>query len=239
MAKILKKQMKNIQSVFRKSLSSKIFLLIFFFYFFSVSLILAATLNVGYDVQMKPFIYPTNQIVKVVFPCSMSDGKACGSSVSCNTTITDQKGIIIVKDEAATYNSSFFTYDLVPQSEPGDYKVIIFCTETNESGSNTFPITISPTGTVGKSIFFFIIFVITGLGLIGLGIIMKNPYFGFIGGMLFMVTGVYVMINGFLDLTDIYTQGFSYIFIGLGAFFTIVASYEWVIEDIFGGGSTD
>lgn len=55
-----------------------------------------------------------------------------------------------------------------------------------------------------------------------------NPYFGFIGGAIFMLTGVYTVIYGLNDVANLYTRGIGWTFVGAGLFFSMAAAFEWV-----------
>jgi len=56
----------------------------------------------------------------------------------------------------------------------------------------------------------------------------NNYAIGFISGVLFLITGVYLMIYGFGDISDMYTQAMAYIVIAFGMFIILIAGWEWV-----------
>jgi hypothetical protein len=96
-----------------------------------------------------------------------------------------------------------------------------------------YDLEVNPTGQIQRSILenpFLLLLAILSIAIIGLGIYIKIPWFGFVGGILFMLLGVYTMIYGFNNVTDLYTRGISSAFIGLGLYFTMVSAYEWVLD---------
>ena len=63
-----------------------------------------------------------------------------------------------------------------------------------------------------------------------LAIIFKEYALGVISGMLIMVIGVFMAINGFLGLDNFLTQGIAVLFIGLGFYIFIEGTYEKILE---------
>lgn len=197
-------------------------------------LVLAPLSSAGSTITKK-----TGEPMDISIPCT-NTGADCSMSATCELTIfNDVNNSYIVQGAAMTaQGNGMFSYD-APAQQSGTYRGKVTCTEGAISGTDTFDIVVTPTGTSGKSTVFLLIFGISAIVLLVLGILLKNPYMGFISGMVFLTIGVYTMAFGFVDTADLYTRGFSAVLIGLGAFFTIVAAYEWVIDDIFGPGTSD
>ena len=63
------------------------------------------------------------------------------------------------------------------------------------------------------------------------GIVLKSPPFGFFAGTLFIIVGMYMMIYGFGDIADLYTQAFALVTLGFGMIISVLASYSWLDED--------
>ncbi len=63
-----------------------------------------------------------------------------------------------------------------------------------------------------------------------LAIIFTEYALGVISGMLLMVIGVFMAINGFLGLDNFLTQGIAVIFIGLGFYIFIDGTYQKILE---------
>ena len=54
---------------------------------------------------------------------------------------------------------------------------------------------------------------------------------GFMAGLLFSVAGMYFMIYGIGNLSDLYTRSIAGVIIAFGGFVTIMAGIEW-LEDV-------
>lgn len=84
---------------------------------------------------------------------------------------------------------------------------------------------ITPFGKLGVLIFL----VVLAFGFIGLGIGLKNPPLGFIGSVLLVLSGMYVMIYGISDVANLYTRGIAISLLGLGVIFMVSSAYEWIL----------
>ena len=62
------------------------------------------------------------------------------------------------------------------------------------------------------------------------GIVLKNPPFGFFSGILFIMSGMYMMIYGFGNVADLYTQAFALVTLGFGMIVSTLAGYSWLDE---------
>jgi hypothetical protein len=93
---------------------------------------------------------------------------------------------------------------------------------------------VTPAGGAENNTTLFIVMVISSLVLLLLAFIFKNNIFSLISGFAFLGTGVYGMIYGFGDITNLYTRIISYIIIGIGALITIVSSLDF-IQEMSGG----
>lgn len=62
------------------------------------------------------------------------------------------------------------------------------------------------------------------------GILLKSPPFGFFAGILFIIVGMYMMIYGFGDIADLYTQSFALVTLGFGFIISVLAGYSWLDE---------
>lgn len=93
-----------------------------------------------------------------------------------------------------------------------DYKVTSTGGESFSILDNSIPITIT----------------IFGILLIILGIAVGIPWFGFIGSVMFLLSGIYTMIYGFNNVADMYTRGVAVTLIGIGLIFMFSSAYEWI-----------
>ena len=55
-----------------------------------------------------------------------------------------------------------------------------------------------------------------------------NYAIGFISGILFLLTGIYLIVYGFGDVANMYTQAMAYIVISFGLFIMLIAGWEWI-----------
>ena len=93
---------------------------------------------------------------------------------------------------------------------------------------------VTSTGDVGKSFLLnpvLIFLTIFAFIFIGLGIGLKIPPLGFIGAILLVLAGIYTMIYGFGDVSNLYTRGVAIALLGLGFIFMISSAYEWLTEE--------
>jgi hypothetical protein len=85
---------------------------------------------------------------------------------------------------------------------------------------------------------FFLVLAISSVVLLLLGFILNNYIFAFFSGILFLITGVYGMIYGLSDVTNLYTRMISLVVIGIGAIITILSSLE-LLRSVEGGSVDD
>ena len=130
-----------------------------------------------------------------------------------------------------TNSVSYFNKTLTPRTT-GLFFCIMTCQDGAEHGSETFYFKVNPTGDSGSTL--PLILLIAALSFFVIGIVVKNPIIGFIDGILFLLTGIYVMIYGFVDLTNFYTRAIALVAIGFGIIITITSSLDAIEE--FGGG---
>lgn len=107
----------------------------------------------------------------------------------------------------------------------GFYRSVMSCSDGINSGSEVFYFKINQTGD-NRSLALFLILGIASFIVLFAAVLFQNEYMGFIAGALFIVTGIYVMIFGFSDLSDMYTRTIAYTCIGLGFIFEIAAGYK-------------
>jgi hypothetical protein len=156
-------------------------------------------------------------------------GAPCNSSViMCYLTVyaTSSNSTLIMNGSAMKGQTNFYNMTVYNTTlSNGNYRCAMYCSDGISSGSEIFYIQINQTGDDrGNSL--FLILSLAGVLVLGFGILFKNEYIGFIAGAIFIVTGVYVMIYGFANLSDMYTRTISYACIGLGFIFEIAAGYK-------------
>lgn len=168
---------------------------------------------------------------------NVTDGKPFpggSSGIQCIFHLYNQTGSHIYIDENVTYDD-IYDYEIKVKgknfSTTGQYSYVFQCNNSDVGGyfANSFEVT--PTGDIEKSILdnpLLIFLAILGLGLAVLGINMKLPWIGFIGSIIFILLGIYIMIYGFGDSQSLYTKASGLVIIGMGFIFMFTAAYEWL-----------
>ena len=211
------KQSNTSNSMISKMLVS---LLIFSFFITSVSAIEAS------------YIYQVNTgEIEVKNPCYLN-GAFCSAGATCRITIYDPTNTIIVNNQLMDYHTSYWNYTLPPQNDSymiGFYKSDMSCTDTGNSGSETFWFEVKTGGNMGL----FLIMALASFVLLFTAIVMTNEYLGFATGALFILTGLFSIIYGVGDLANMYTNSIGYVSLGLGLFFLFAAAYSAISDGGF------
>jgi hypothetical protein len=125
---------------------------------------------------------------------------------------------------AMTEQGTSYNYSFCDTSQLGKY---IYCVVGDVDGTDTvackdFEITATG-GDKGGSMFFLII--ITSLAVVFLiaTLFVNEEFFVYICGVLFLIGGVYLMINGLDVLNDVNTRYLAYVYLGIGMLFTLGA----------------
>lgn len=61
--------------------------------------------------------------------------------------------------------------------------------------------------------------------------IIKSEYLAFIAGVVFLVTGMFVIINGMANVNNLYTQTIGYVFLGVGLLFVLATGISIADEN--------
>jgi len=136
-------------------------------------------------------------------------------------------------------NGDDYSYNFSNTITPGNYIVYGVCDESGTKTNWVYDFYVNPTGRTSGSVFdnsFLIIILGIALLLTIAGIITKEATFGFIGSILFLIIGIYTMIYGFDDVTNMYTRSVAIVFIGIGIVTMFSSAYEFIET---GGVSND
>ena len=176
--------------------------------------------------------YKVNENVDLKFTCTLNDAIP-SSATEFNITISQPDGTIIVdNDETTPKGNGAFNYTMT-FTTVGLYKVQMFCWDGSYSFSDEGYYDVTPTGRIQGSVLnnsILIILGILGLVLVVFGATKGIPWFGFIGAVIFLLLGIYTMIYGFNEITDMYTRGVAITFIGMGFIFMFASAYEWLYQ---------
>jgi hypothetical protein len=97
----------------------------------------------------------------------------------------------------------------------------------------SYTVEVNPTGITQNSFWdnsVLLIFIGLGVALLIFGVAVETPWLGFLGSVMFLLGGVYIMIYGFNNITDMYTRAVAVTLLGLGIVFMFVSAFDWVGE---------
>ena len=175
--------------------------------------------------------YKLYDTISIKNPCYYN-GTFCSAASVCNITIYDPNNAVIINNKAMTNSISYFNYTLLNVNNNyslGLYKCDMTCTDFGSSGSQTFYFEVI----TGGNLSLFIILLISSFLLVMTAIYVNNEYIGFIGGAVFIITGLYSLIYGVANLANMYTDTIGYVTLGLGLFFFLAAGYSAINESGF------
>lgn len=157
------------------------------------------------------------------------DGFPCPASYVCNITITDPDANLLTLNAPMTRNDTIFNYTFGETATLGLYDMNVFCENTTFSGTEQYTIEITTTGRE-TNLMMIIGSLLAGLILFSLSLIIKNRAVGFMSGVLFTISGLYVTIYGFGNVTGLYTQAIAITSLGLGLMIMLVAGVGWMYD---------
>jgi len=169
-------------------------------------------------------IYKSGEAFNLTREC-FYDGAICTGDYDCTITVYNPEGDIIIDNQDMSNQTSYYNYSMNPLFVNGDYRTRVTCTDGTNSGSEIFYFQITNTGD-GTGISMFLILGITAIVLLIISIAMANYYVSFASGVMFIITGLYVMVYGIKFVADMYTRAVAFVLIGLGLLFTIVSGYH-------------
>lgn len=150
--------------------------------------------------------------------------QSCPSCSYVNLTAVKYPNTTIeVMDLVMTKIGTEYNYTFCSTDTTGEYFYTVKGDKNGIETSETISFEVTPLGKLGVLIFlaaFALVF-------IGFGIGLKIPALGFIGGILFVLAGMYTMIYGLCDVANLYTQGIAVSLLGLGIIFMLSSAYEW------------
>ncbi len=165
--------------------------------------------------------------VYIIETCGDS-GEPCDATFLCNITIIDPLQKVIVLNIPMERNDTIYNYTLTDTDELGIYKIKTYCgngTFNGESIDGRLEVT-----TTGKDVdsTLTIIILVIAFVLFLIGLVIKNNSIGFISGILFLISGIYIMIYGFTYVADMYTRAIALVILGFGMIIILTAGYDWI-----------
>jgi len=151
--------------------------------------------------------------------------QSCPSCTYVNLTAMKYPNTTIdIMDLEMTKAGTEYNYTFCNTDTTGEYFYTVKGDKNGVETSETISFEVTPLGKVGVLIFLSIF----AFAFIGLGIGFKLPPLGFIGAVLLILAGMYVLIYGLYDVANLYTRGIAIALLGLGFIFIISSAYEWL-----------
>lgn len=154
--------------------------------------------------------------------------QTCASCTYVNITVSNVDGIILNNIEMSDNGSGIWVYNFTPTSL-GRYDVTGQGDKNSVDTSFVTYFEVTSTGNTKNSFWDNSIFVslsILAFVFLIVGITIKNPYLGFLSGILFVLSGLYSAIYGFGNFANMYTRGVGIVLIGIGTFITFASVFE-------------
>ena len=172
--------------------------------------------------------YKQNVGMDLVIPCSNND-TFCSSSATCNLTILKPDEKILIEGKATTNKGTHHSYLLTEAqtSNLGRHRVIVSCQDGSENGFSTYPYWITETGEPsGEYRFAIYLIILLGWLLFIIGAYKTEYTFVALAGIILLISGVYVLINGLDNFNNTLTTAFGGIHALFGAYLMIRAGWE-------------
>ena len=170
-------------------------------------------LKLGEDIIFNFYIYNSSDGIRID-----------NATTNCSFNLADSQGNLIFSGEP-TYNSEGYWNSFINSSylnETGYYYYGVDCQgELGAAYSEVLSLTF--TGNNQATMFYLIL--LTGLALffMSCSLFVDEEFFVYISGVLFLIGGIYLMINGLDIINDVNTRYLAFIYIGTGILFTIGA----------------
>jgi hypothetical protein len=189
--------------------------------------------------------YPKLNIFKINEPVEMnfhavnlsSGQRLYNDTTSCYTQIFGYNGTFVYPRQQVEYSSYTQAWRVIFSggnfTRLGSFYVATYCNTSTRGGFVSFPITITSSGIEEGSVLnnsVFLVLLLLSIVLLFSGGVSKISALGFIGSVILLLNGVYTMIYGFNNITDLYTQAVGLVLIGVGFIFMFISGYEWYAE---------
>lgn len=191
-------------------------------------------------VSSAEYTFPYSRDANFTMPCDVNGQPCPPASTSCFLTLRSPANTYLLDAVNMTIQNNGDAQYIIPASsisEIGVYSGKVYCTNTTLSNTVTFTADVNATGD-SRGISLFLILAISSLLVMAVAMLAQNEYIGFVGGALFIVTGIYAMIYGVGNLANTYTRTIGFTSIGLGLMFFIAAAFK-AIEGTSGFSSRE
>jgi len=175
--------------------------------------------------------FKAGQPIELVQLCDNGAALCSGCNISY---VNYPNSTIFLSNVNMTKRTSDFSYIMNPSYVLGTYNVGGNCFDTTMVKTWTYDFTITPSEGAESNTMTFIVLAVIGLVLLILSFMFSNLIFAFLSGLAFSGAGVYTMIYGFGNITNLYTQIAASIIIGFGVIITVVSALEF-LDEMSGG----
>jgi len=203
--------------------------LIFIFVIVSILSMMATSLVSAADtstIQKLPQEVTLGQSVDL--PQGGSNGTAAWSF--CNITrLTDPNHLVLLADIPMAKVGYNFNYPLngMHTQEMGTYTVETVCGDGINVKSGIYSFEVTTTGSsMNSSLWIALMMIVISLVLFIIALYADNQYIGFITGISFIVSGMYIMIYGFGALADLYTRTIAIVILALGLIVFFISAFH-------------
>ena len=201
----------------------KKYFLILFLVLIALPLITSQTYQAAQELNLKVPFEVNGSIASALATCNISIYYPDGSYLKENVSMTNRN------------NGDFNITLLIGETNNlGLHEWRVFCCDGARCAVGYGDFEVTTTGKPPISILqnqILIIFMFLAIILLVLGFYLNFASFGFIGSLMFLLSGIYTMIYGMNNIANLYTRGIAISLIGLGLIFMYFSVYEWMFEN--------
>jgi hypothetical protein len=190
-------------------------------------LIMFGILFLGLVAATPAFFIKQGEAFQVKVSCENA-GNFCSAGATCNLTISYPNSTILVNNAPMTnLFNGYFGYDLNPNQNQvgGEYIARAGCSDGGLSAATTFTYQVTATGNKAGYGMFLILILAAIVLFIG-GYVIDQDWLVFLSGILWLITGVYTMIYGVGDLTNLYTKSIAGVTLAIGFVLILAAIFN-------------
>jgi len=166
----------------------------------------------------------------------------------CNITrLIDPGHDVFLRDLVMTKDGYSFNYTLngAYTQDIGTYTVETICGDGINVKSGIYSFEVTTTGaSMNSSLWIALVMIAISLVLFIIALYADNQYIGFITGISFIVSGMYIMIYGFGALADLYTRTIAIVILALGLIVFFISAFhehgdDYGLARYFGGSNKE
>jgi len=172
-------------------------------------------------------VFDSDDNINVFNYCTYINNSACGDDVSCTITAIYPNSSFVDQNKPMTNNWNdsflgFYNYSFGVLDVEGTYSALVHCNNTDE-GVTSFDFSVGdPDTTEENTKWLYIFLLVIPAFLIIFSYQMDDPWFMLMGGFLILVFGVYINLNGLIDLSGSYMEDVIFVIImGIGFWFIV------------------